>query len=246
MLKIGRSQSHQIEKGVIGMNISKKAALAIAAIGAIGAVNATPANAAVMLCENANCVSTDANVLVNSGSGPIITGNYNTSDGVEVTFTSSTDTTLVGGANGQASVGSLDNLLNQLTFSIANGFGFRTAIFNLSPVSGNANNEAVSVVISYLKADGTLGSKIVSTNTNGQNFFGLYGTEGEVFTSAGFTGNPSTNGISELKQLRLGGVAALAGAVPEPTTWMMMLFGMGIIGFSLRRKNKAAAKISFA
>lgn len=228
------------------MDINKKAALAFVAISAFGTVNTTPVSAAVILCEGSNCVSTDNNVLVNAGTGTIITGNYNTADGVEVTFSSTTDTTLVGNANGQASVSSLDNLLNSLTFTIASGFGFKSAIFNLFPVSGNVNNEAVSVTISYLKSDGTLGSKIVSTNTNGQNFFGLYGTEGEIFTSAGFTGNPSTSGISELKQLRLGGVAALAGAVPEPTTWMMMLFGMGIIGFSLRRKNKAAAKISFA
>jgi hypothetical protein len=28
--------------------------------------------------------------------------------------------------------------------------------------------------------------------------------------------------------------------VPEPSTWMMMILGFGVIGFALRRRRKAA------
>lgn len=227
------------------MKIYKKATLAAAVASTfLGAAALTPANAAVILCSGANCVDTDANVLVNADTAPVITGNYNNTD-IDVTFTSSTDPTLVGGANGQASVGSLDNLLNQLTFTIENGFGFTTALFNLVPVPGNAANEAISVFVNYMNSDGSMGQIQQSIGTNGENFIGITGTNGEIFTGAGFTANPSTTGIGEFRQLRLGGVAAI-GAVPEPAAWVMMLLGMAGVGYSMRRKDKTGQRVRFA
>lgn len=228
------------------MKIYKYASLGALMAGTFVATSvATPAEAAVVLCTGANCVKTDSNVLVNSGSGPVLTGTYNDAD-VEVTFTTTTSgETLVANGNGQASVGALDNLLNQLTFTLQSGFGFTSALFNLAPVSGNAANEAVSVFVNYLNADGSTGQVAQTVSTNGQNFIGLTGTNGEVFTSAGFTANPTNFGVGEFQQLRLGGVAAF-GAVPEPAAWMMMLVGMFGVGFSMRRKNKTGARVRFA
>lgn len=226
------------------MNVIKKAVLVSLTLGSFGAIASSPVNAAVVLCGGVGCVITDANVLVNSETAPVITGEYNNAD-IDVTFTSSTDAMLVAGANGQASVGSLDNLLNQLTFTIESGFGFKSALFNLAPVPGNALNEAVSVFVNFIRSDGTTGSISRSIGDNGQNFIGITGTNGEIFTSAGFTANPTTTGIGEFRQLRLGGVAALNGAVPEPATWLMMMLGMAGIGFSLRRRNKAGLRVRF-
>jgi PEP-CTERM motif len=225
------------------MNVIKKAVLVSLTLGSFGAIASSPVNAAVVLCTG-NCVSTDANVLVNSETAPVITGEYNNAD-IDVIFTSSTDAMLVAGANGQASVGSLDNLLNQLTFTIESGFGFKSALFNLEPVRGGALNKAVSVFINFIRSDGTTGSISQVVDDNGQNFLGITGTNGEIFTSAGFTANPTTTGIGEFKQLRLGGVAALNGAVPEPATWLMMMLGMAGIGFSLRRRNKVGLRVRF-
>lgn len=243
-LKYGRfSVGIQVMKDEAMKNFDK-VSLVTAAVGTLLAFGAAmPARAAVVLCTGANCVNTDANVLINSGTGSSLTGNYNNSD-VDVTFTSTLDT-LTSGANGQASVGSLDNLLNQLTFTIENGFGFTSAIFNLEAVSGRAADEAISVFVNYRLADGTISQITQAIGVNGQNFLGITGTNGEIFTSAGFTGNPSNTGIGEFKQLRLGGVAAI-GAVPEPTTWVMMLLGMAGIGFSMRRKEKLGLRVRFA
>ncbi len=225
------------------MKVLKSLAFVAATAGSvIAAGTAMPANAAVILCQGANCVQTDSNVLVNAGTTPL-TGTYNNTD-IDVLFESTSDT-LVASGNGQASVGAVDNLLNQLKFTIESGFGFTSAIFNLVPVPGNAAGEAVSVFINYVDANGMAGSIQTPVNTNGQNFFGISGTNGEVFTSAGFTSNPIGNGIGEFSQLRLGGVAAI-GAVPEPAAWVMMLLGMAGVGYSMRRKDKGGLRVRFA
>lgn len=36
------------------------------------------------------------------------------------------------------------------------------------------------------------------------------------------------------------------GAVPEPSTWVMLLMGFGLIGFALRRTQAASTRVSFA
>ena len=53
-------------------------------------------------------------------------------------------------------------------------------------------------------------------------FFGAPGP----FTIGTFTGNGSSYGIT-------------VTAVPEPEVWAMMLIGVGLIGYQLRRKSKA-------
>ncbi len=39
-------------------------------------------------------------------------------------------------------------------------------------------------------------------------------------------------------------VAVVSGAVPEPATWAMMLFGFGVVGSALRRRNRAAIAVA--
>ena len=206
-------------------------------------LTSSPSWAGVVICAGANCVATDENVLVDTGTGATITGETNTTN-VAVTFTSPTDSSLVGSANGQADVSSADGLLNGLTFSLASGFGFEAATFNLFPLPGNADNEATTVFLTYM-LDGVAYEVSQSINTNGQNFFGIYGTAGEVFTSGGFLASPSSTGIQDLRQLRLGGVAAIS-AVPDVATWLTMLIGFFGLGFVLRRRQQIGSVLSFA
>ena len=39
-------------------------------------------------------------------------------------------------------------------------------------------------------------------------------------------------------------VAVVSGAVPEPATWAMMLFGFGVVGSALRRRNRSAIAVA--
>lgn len=42
-----------------------------------------------------------------------------------------------------------------------------------------------------------------------------------------------------------GGVSIAVAAVPEPTTWGMMILGFGAVGFAMRRRAKVRTNVSF-
>jgi hypothetical protein len=197
------------------------------------AVTAVPAAATVNICTTPSCILPVDNVLITAATGATtITGTTSQSN-VGVLFTSSTDL-LNGDANGQADVSASDGLLNSLFFSTP-GYYFTSATFNLFPLPANPLNQATSVIISYFTPG--LGTQTITVSTNGQNFMGISGDAGEQFLSVGFTGNPATTGIQDLRQLRLGGVTALT-SVPEPGTWAMMLLGFGAAGVAMRRSRR--------
>lgn len=41
-------------------------------------------------------------------------------------------------------------------------------------------------------------------------------------------------------------VPPVAGAVPEPATWGMMILGMDAVGFAMRRRQKVTTRVSYA
>ncbi|MBB6124472.1 PEPxxWA-CTERM sorting domain-containing protein [Sphingobium subterraneum] len=187
-------------------------------------------------------MATSENVLINANSTPSLfaTGQTETSN-VSVLFTSLTDL-VVAPSNGQSRIrGAFGSPLNNINFNLLGGATFKTAEFNLFPQPGNQALEATSVLISYfnplLNIWGTH-----SINTNGQNFLGIYGDAGEIFTGISITTNPIFTGFEDLRQVRLGGIST--AAVPEPTTWAMMLAGFGAMGVAMRRRRKVA--VSFA
>jgi hypothetical protein len=47
-------------------------------------------------------------------------------------------------------------------------------------------------------------------------------------------------------QFEYANVTVTAGAVPEPTTWAVMIAGMGVVGGAMRRRRTVSTKVSFA
>jgi hypothetical protein len=50
----------------------------------------------------------------------------------------------------------------------------------------------------------------------------------------------TTPGVSAVSSFTVGGTAELRAAVPEPASWAMMIVGFGLVGTSLRHRNRLA------
>jgi hypothetical protein len=83
-------------------------------------------------------------------------------------------------------------------------------------------------------------------------FGALVGEIGGVYQTIGANFNGPAWGTGELKLFywdsnagdNSGQIAFNVSAVPEPATWAMMLAGFGLVGFSLRRKQRASVRFA--
>lgn len=197
-------------------------------------VGVTPASATVIFGDQTvNNGSVLENVLIgNNQSGTTVFGTTNQT-GTTVAFSSSTDTLLTS-ASGQAVITALDNALNSVTFALTGGKTFTNFEFDLQQSLSSPQSVTLTT---------NLGNHVYANmNSNGANWAGA-ASSGEFFTAVTWTA--SALGYDDMKQLRIGGIAA---AVPEASTWAMMLLGLGGVGWALRRKRReiSRAQISFA
>jgi hypothetical protein len=214
-------------------NLFKLALIAIPSI-----LSVAPAAANIMMVE-ASSIQGD-NVLFNTGTqtGTSVTGQ--TQSGTLVTFTG---TTVGGGTTimadgGQARIeGQLNTAtknpndtlaLSALRFNLANNHTFNDLEFNI--FGGGATT------VSFLLTD-NLGNAFSFSNEslgNGSNFFGFQGVNGESIASITMSFN--STGIDDVRQIRLD--ETVTAAVPEPSTWAMMILGFLGVGFmAYRRKS---------
>ena len=127
-----------------------------------------------------------------------------------------------------------------LTFSFASavaGFGFTTIdLFNPEGV-----NDITLSVFSGANGTGTLLGSTTAANFNFQRnnkyFMGFLSETQNVgsFVLNNPGGSDDEFGVDDIVAAKFSSVAA----VPEPSTWAMMLLGMAGVGFSLRRKRQA-------
>jgi hypothetical protein len=110
--------------------------------------------------------------------------------------------------------------------------------FNLPGIPGTPPPaEASTVLIQALSTDGlsVLQSGTFNLDGNGQNYFNITGTNGDTFGGFRITLNPADTGVSALQNVRV--ITSVAGAVPEPGTWALMLLGFGGVGVSMSRRR---------
>lgn len=85
--------------------------------------------------------------------------------------------------------------------------------------------------------------------TNGDNFIGLRAiTAAGTFYGYAFSTNNVLNsiGFENVADATVTATTQLAAAVPEPSTWAMVILGFGLVGAGMRRRNQVLARVSFA
>jgi len=231
-----------------------KSATAFAAFAVITLAIVAPASASVVMVSASSIQG--ENVLFNNGThiGTTITGHTNQSN----TLVDFQGTTLAVGniaagnvimaAGGQAVLTGILNTntqnandtvpLSSLTIALNNGQTFNKLEFDLQKPVGN-NVKAVFQVF--------YGNTSITFDNNGAGFavgggenkFGFLGTGGDTITSLFATF--SAGGLDDVKLVRLDPIAS---AVPEPSTWAMMILGFGGVGFmAYRRKRQGAFRL---
>ncbi|MXP44590.1 PEPxxWA-CTERM sorting domain-containing protein [Allopontixanthobacter sediminis] len=102
----------------------------------------------------------------------------------------------------------------------------------------------------YLFGDGNASGGIGPQATGG-----YYSTAAQAFASSGvyktsFTlaspGSASFFIYDDNLSDNTGGISLAVSAVPEPATWFMMLLGIGVIGYAMRKRSSVRATVSYA
>jgi hypothetical protein len=104
--------------------------------------------------------------------------------------------------------------------------------------------------------DGILTLSSLGNRTISSSIFTFTLTNGRIFT--GVTGGGALASRASIVNgglvLDLGGVTFTSGqtfdfnvsAIPEPGTWMLMILGLGAVGFAMRRRQAATVRYQFA
>jgi hypothetical protein len=197
--------------------------------GIAGLSFASTASATITIEAGNNPQPGEQNILLNSGTGATVTGNTNMS-GTLVNFSTSTGQTLIANPSGQGFI------------STNSGTGLVTSINVTSPGNfftdfiGNPNNSGAFTVT--VKAnDGTFSHDFAGGT--GQNFVTVLAANGETISSVAFTSDVGAPGFQQFQQPRISGISA----IPEPSTWAMMLLGFLGLGFAFRQSRR---KVAFA
>ncbi len=111
-------------------------------------------------------------------------------------------------------------------------------LFFPTDFGGNYINGGVNFTVS--DASGNFNYTLTNAATN--SFVGFVSTSG--INSLSFSAVQNGVRWPTVGNLTLGG-AGLAGAVPEPATWALMILGMGAVGAAMRRK-RATTSVNFA
>lgn len=202
--------------------------------------------------EFLNSLKASKNISLNDAlDGASLFGNGIVVDGINLSVTRlgyNSDSNIiyeVGGAYDQYSLDgsrfAIVDLVPNATFTIdivgqSNAVGF--------DLSGFANGRRLEQIDIYAGQNIVLSLNEIDPDGEGydQAFFGVKLT-GLISKIAITHRSDSINDLFGVDNIV---VANSAGAVPEPATWMMMIFGFGLVGYSLRKRQTVKAAVRFA
>lgn len=220
--------------------MSKLAYALAAAAAAISAAAASSAAATVILDVGPGDVQPQENVFFSNDSlqGPVILGVTNKT-GTEARLFGGETLTAFGG--GQAGVRSQDlvfdtpftfnGLANQLLgFDLSDGaLTFTASEFRV--VGGTATELTLTAV----DTAGGVFQQTFAIPPSG--FFSLHAIDDQQIDYFSIAANGT---LTDIGQVRVGGIGDVVGVIPEPATWAMMLLGFGSAGAMLRMRRRFA------
>jgi hypothetical protein len=190
----------------------------------------TSAQASIVIADG-NAGGPHENVLFSNSVAVGNTLSTFTNMGTGVTFTGNEQLQSFGG--GQARISGADGNITFLSWSLTNTtLGYTSGDFKVNP---SHTGGATSVTITATDQFNTIFT-CSSCAIPSSGFFNVEASLGELITSITVQANGGQ--LDDIRQVRLEGVAS---AVPEPSTWAMMILGFAGIGFmAYRRKSKPA------
>jgi hypothetical protein len=136
-------------------------------------------------------------------------------------------------ASGQAVITPTNTTFNDLTMTASGTASAFTALLLDVKVPGTET-------LTFTSPTPITSGAMQTVSANGENFILVSAINGETFSSLRFT---STGNLSSVEQVRVD-IAGNVGAVPEPSTWAMMVLGFLGIGFmAYRRRGHASFRL---
>jgi hypothetical protein len=204
--------------------------------GAIFGLSFSVAQASIIVSTGGQ--GTGENVLFNSATLSGNTINATTNQGNAVTISGTENLAIP--SSGQAAVTALDGTLSDLTWELTNqSLGYKLGVFNVNTHKGNDRNpNATAIIINVEDLNGTDYSQTWTIPNSG--FFTIQADGNSLIGAVSFTvAEPAGSSIASVSQIRLEGVSA----VPEASTWAMMILGFCGLSLIAYRKGKASVTL---
>lgn len=210
-------------------------------------VLSSPASAAVVLTDvnGANLTTAIKASTTNTQNSNIVVFGCTLNNGQcdNVTFTGNTAMNITSGAGyAQISDAAGGTFLTQIVSDPFENFSaYQFSIQLLQAGSITVEYQLAGSSVWSLATFGDINNPFLQ-NANTNRDYQITATANESLSALRLT---STGNIDQFKQNSINLIPAVA-AVPEPSTWMMMMLGFAGVGFSMRRKKQSVSRIQFA
>ena len=220
--------------------IKSATAFAAFAVISLAVLGASSAEAAIVLSTGGTGTGNNVqfqNVVGNNTA----TLSSDTNQGDNVTFTT-VGNLLFSPSNGAARITAADGSLENLEWHLTNlTTAFDLGVFNINTPKKNGATNVTIYAYNQFGAEFSAGFSLAG---NGQHFFTVDANGTDLISSIKFVATGGGGVVEDVRQVRLEGVESIT-AVPEPSTWAMMILGFGGVGFmAYRRKRQGAFRLA--